>query len=97
MDLINHSVKDFMLNESFQKWILDPDEGVTVFWEEWLAAYPDKAELVREATSLILSLKEAHEKDLKPESNEVWNMITASIPDIEGDLSMKMKEMNLNK
>lgn len=97
MDLINYSVKDFMLNESFQKWILEPDEGVNVFWEHWLAAYPDKAELVREATSMILSIKEAHEKNIRPEFNEVWHMITTSIHDSEGDLLMRMKKMNLNK
>lgn len=86
-----------MLNESFQKWILEPDEGVNVFWENWLAAHPENAELVREATSMILSIKEANEKNLRPEFDEVWDMITASIHDVEGDLSMKMKEMNLNK
>jgi transmembrane sensor len=56
MDLINYSVKDFLLNESFQKWILELEE-VNIFWEDWLNAHPDKISLITEAKSAIQSIK----------------------------------------
>ena len=85
MDLIIYSVKDFVLNESFQKWTLEPDEELNIFWEDWLNSHPDKMALVREARSTILTIREAHEKSLTRECDQVWNMITASIHDLDRD------------
>lgn len=92
MDLINYSVKDFVLNESFQKWILEPDEEVKTFWEGWLNAHPSKTELIREARSTILFMKETNEKNLVRECDQVWDMITSSIRDLERDATTKIKE-----
>ena len=85
MDLRSYSVKDFVLSESFQKWILEPDDEVNIFWEDWLNSHPDKMALVREARSTILTIKAAHEKGLARERDQVWDMITASIHDIDQD------------
>ena len=89
MDLSNYSAKDFVLNESFQKWILEPDVETKVFWKDWLTANPDKMELITEARSTIQSIRETHEKDLKCERDQVWNMITESIEDIEREAIIK--------
>jgi hypothetical protein len=91
MDLINYSVKDFVLNESFQKWILESDEEAKAYWEGWVNAHPNMTELIREARSTILFMKEANEKNLRRESDQVWNMITASIRDLERDPTKKIK------
>ena len=89
MDLSNYTVKDFVLNESFQKWILEPDIEATIFWEDWMNAHPDKIELIREAASTIESLRTANEKDLTTEFDQVWNMITESIHTLEAEAIMK--------
>jgi hypothetical protein len=85
MDLTNYSVKDFVMNESFQKWILEPDEEVNIFWEDWLNSHPDKEALISEARSTILAISEAYEKSVTYECDLVWNMITASMHDLEGN------------
>ena len=82
MDLINYSVKDFVLNESFQKWILEPDLEANIFWEDWLNTHPDKIELIREAKLMIQTIKESQEKELTREADQVWNMITESMHDL---------------
>jgi transmembrane sensor len=56
MDPSNYSVKDFVLNESFQKWTLEPDPEVKAFWENWVNEHPDKAEMIAEAKSVIWML-----------------------------------------
>jgi transmembrane sensor len=76
MDLSNYSVKDFLLNESFQKWILEPDDETRAFWEDCLNAYPDKRELITEARSTIQSIRETNEEDLTYECDLFWNVIT---------------------
>lgn len=83
MDLSNYTVKDFVLNESFQKWILESDAEAKAFWEDWVDEHPDKIELITEARSTVQSLREIHEKNLACERGQVWNMITESIQDLE--------------
>ncbi len=89
MDLINYSVKDFILNESFQKWILQTDIEAKLFWEDWLNTHPDKIELITEARSMIQSITETHEQNLEGECDEVWRMITESIHDLDSDAMIK--------
>jgi len=89
MDLSNYSIKDFVLNESFQKWVLEPDVETEAFWEDCLNAHPDKIELITEARSTIQSIKETNKKDVTYECDQVWNMITESIQDLEREAMIK--------
>jgi hypothetical protein len=97
MDLENYSVKDFILNESFQKWILEEDEEANIFWEEFQNAHPNKAELICEAKSAILSLSKANDQQLAPERNQVWQMILKSIDQLDRDPAKKISEFNQSK
>ena len=82
MDLSHYSVKDFVLNESFQKWTLEPDLQGKIFWEDWMKEHPDKIELITEARSTIETIREIHETDLSGEYDEVWQRITEDIGDL---------------
>lgn len=75
MDLSNNSARDFVLNESFQKWILDPDEETTAFWNAWTTAHPHKAEIVEEARMMILNIKGVLERNVECDRDEVWKRI----------------------
>lgn len=48
--------EELALDSSFQRWQLDNDPAATAFWQEWLAQHPDKAELVDNAATILLSL-----------------------------------------
>jgi transmembrane sensor len=89
MDLSNYAVKDFVLNESFQKWTLERDGHAETFWENWLNEHPDKIELIAEAKSIIQSIKETQEKDLLSECDQVWQRIAESIPELDRDAIIK--------
>lgn len=97
MDLENYSVKDFVLNESFQKWILERDDNARIFWEDRLSAHPAKADLMREAQSVILSIKEGNNKQLTRERDQVWRMISESIHLSDCDPATKIREINQSK
>jgi transmembrane sensor len=97
MDFENYSVKDFVLNESFQKWILEHDEDARIFWEDCLSAHPAKADLMREAQSVILSIKGGNDKHLTREREQVWRMILESIHQTDRDPASKIREINQSK
>lgn len=81
MDFSSYSVRDFVLTESFQKWILDPDEETKNFWEDWLRQHPEKAETITEARNTIQNLRCAIEKNIKSEGDELWTKIMKDISD----------------
>lgn len=79
MDFSNYSAKDFVLNESFQKWILDPDEETKAFWNDWMIKHPHKTEAVEEAKTLIQNIKSIVDKNVACDSQEVWERIMKDI------------------
>ena len=94
MDLSNYSVKDFVMNESFQKWTLEPDLAGKAYWENWLNEHPDKAEVIAEAKSAIESIKGTYEKNVDAGLDEVWLRITDSIHDPDLDAVTKNIQNN---
>jgi hypothetical protein len=79
MDFSNYSAKDFVLNESFQKWILDPDEETNAFWNDWVTGHPHKTEAVEEAKTLIRHIRSVIEKNIDCDSDEIWKRINKDI------------------
>ncbi|MGV3503748.1 MAG: FecR domain-containing protein [Adhaeribacter sp.] len=49
-------VKDFILDELFQQWVLEQDAQAGLFWEEWLLRHPEKQQAVARARTAILEL-----------------------------------------
>ncbi|HMJ70294.1 MAG TPA: hypothetical protein VK508_15425 [Cyclobacteriaceae bacterium] len=85
MDFSNYSVKDFVLNESFQKWVLQPDEEIQALWDNWLSAHPEKAEIVAEARTTIGNIKRAIEQNVDCDSEDVWDRISKDIDDLKDE------------
>lgn len=52
----NFNVKDFVLDESFQAWVLEPGSAAHTFWPEWLQQHPEKQAAVNKARAIILEL-----------------------------------------
>jgi hypothetical protein len=82
MDLSNYVVKDFVLNESFQKWILQPDDEIQFFWTKWLTNHPEKYEVIMEAKLFIQNIHTSIEEHIG-DSFDVWNEISDSLENFE--------------
>src|SRR3989337_4474910 len=71
----DYSAKDFALDENFQKWVLDPDEQTTLFWNNLLLNYPHKGKDIEKAIQLV----QLSGLSTDPEANaaylEVWNNV----------------------
>jgi ferric-dicitrate binding protein FerR (iron transport regulator) len=57
MDYTKFTVIDFVCDEYFQNWVLNPDQETERFWKTWLLENADKREIVKEARDLILHIR----------------------------------------
>lgn len=78
-------VKDFILDELFQQWVLDADAQAGLFWEEWLSRHPHKQQEVARAKAAILELHLAgirkEQASRKDEPVTVFPLTAADIRD----------------
>jgi len=78
-----YSVKDFVLDEHFQQWVLREDPEATNFWENWLHQNPSKKEMVEEARALILEMDFEKTTSTPEEYREVWQKIDKEVEQYE--------------
>jgi ferric-dicitrate binding protein FerR (iron transport regulator) len=57
MNYKRFTVTDFLSDEHFQNWIIEPDEKMDNFWNKWLDRNPDKRNTVEEAKKVLLNIK----------------------------------------
>ncbi|MBD8487800.1 FecR domain-containing protein [Echinicola sp. CAU 1574] len=48
--------EDFLLNEHFVQWVMDPNEESNRYWAKWANENPDKTLMMRRSKEVILSL-----------------------------------------
>jgi ferric-dicitrate binding protein FerR (iron transport regulator) len=66
---------DFLNDESFLKWLSEPNKKENEFWNEFLKQHPYKKGEINEAT-LVFKLFRSHEESLGlDETYELWNRI----------------------
>lgn len=56
MDYHNYKAEDFVLDESFRRWVSGTDEESHIFWSQWLDEHPEKAATVAQAIELLKQL-----------------------------------------
>ena len=72
-DFLRFSVKDFILDESFQHWINNPSQMPSSEWEEWLTIHPERVSVVEKARSFISVISEGLDEDVElEEAEESW-------------------------
>lgn len=57
MNYKRFTVTDFLSDEYFQNWVIEPDEEANDFWNQWLNKNPDKRNTVEEAKEVLLNIK----------------------------------------
>ena len=71
------SLKDFLADEEFKSWVLDPSPTPekNKYWQKWIETHPDNKELFLEAREIILAMKF---KSLTP-SEEQYEEVLSNI------------------
>ncbi|SHG40511.1 hypothetical protein SAMN04488109_0090 [Chryseolinea serpens] len=80
MEVFKYSVKDLVLNESFQQWVLNPDGDGQSMWQSWQHQH---FELLEEARTILLQLRDRVEEEIDADEHEVWNRLEQSLDEDE--------------
>jgi hypothetical protein len=80
IDFLNYSVKDFLLDESFQRWVSQDDVVSTDQFDKWLKEYPEKRDTLEQARTILLQMQSHLEADTSQnEIEEIWSRIQNTI------------------
>lgn len=76
----NFQIEDFVCDDDFIGWCLQPSKASDTFWNNWIKTNPSKKELLVSAKQLVLDLhdieKEEHQQNFE---QQIWENITHSI------------------
>lgn len=77
-DYSQFSVSDFVLDESFRRWVFQPDEETMSFWHTFMLRHPDQQAIINEASNILLHLRTRYD-DLTDASRErIWQVLEAA-------------------
>lgn len=79
MDYKDYTVKDFLHDELFRKWIERPDHDTDLFWETWMRENPDHRTIVEEARDVLLLIGTEEYMPTAEDQAEVWSRIAYTI------------------
>jgi transmembrane sensor len=84
MEYSKFKAEDFVLDESFQKWIMDGDKEANNFWKQWLLQNPSQSDEVEKAKDILMNLA-LQEKNVEVNIIEgEWNRLMSN-PEITGE------------
>ena len=76
IDFHKYSVKDFLLDESFQRWARQEGPSNTSQFYYWLEEHPENRAILDDARTILLWLKSHFEDDTSQNEIEVvWSKI----------------------
>ena len=91
----NYDIEDFSTDEYFLKWVLDPDPMTNMFWENWLADYPNKKEEVDKAKRLVMLMDYDEDKLSSQDFDAMWRNIIENRRDTVQEIKLQGKPKKL--
>jgi len=79
MNIENYTIEDFLMDESFQQWVLNQDDRVEAEWKQGLAEFPEKNKTMDEAKNIFWQIKASVENEIDTDEEEIWLKIENSI------------------
>lgn len=58
-----YTLFDFITDENFKSWVIEPSPESDHFWQSWISSYPEKAAEVSRAREFLLSIKFQRQED----------------------------------
>jgi transmembrane sensor len=76
------SVDDFLENDAFRTWVRERRPEDQVYWQQWLAQYPEKRDLYEQAVATLLVLQgkqvEISDQSVKENTEKILDQLTPS-------------------
>lgn len=73
------STQDFVADDAFTNWVINPDKKSELFWSDWLLLHPEKQKDVQEAIRIVKELSASSDAFDDSEILESWNKIQQRI------------------
>ena len=70
-----YSFEDFLLDEEFVRWTIDPDNALNYYWQNVIANYPEQQSTIKKARELILIFHFQQENGTTEERQKVLGNI----------------------
>ncbi|GAB2553646.1 FecR family protein [Spirosoma aerophilum] len=74
-DYSQYSINEFVLDESFRQWVLQPDEQSMTFWHRFMLKHPEKQASIDEAASLLLHLNVRFDDLTHASQERIWQVL----------------------
>ena len=69
------TTRDFVLDESFRRWVLQPDEATMSFWHTFMLRYPGQQAHIDEAATLLLHLRTNYDDLTEASYERIWALL----------------------
>ncbi|MCG8320799.1 MAG: FecR domain-containing protein [Cytophagales bacterium] len=79
MDYRNFDLTDFILDEYFQDWVINPTEASDMFWNNWMENNREKKKVIEQARAIIQNLNFISIDISEFDKNSVLDHINAAI------------------
>lgn len=77
---LDFNLQDFVTDDKFCKWVLEPDSNSILFWDLWLRDHPEKEEVVLEARRIVSKLNHASTDLITSDIlDQTWSSIDSQI------------------
>ncbi len=73
------TIKNLVLDKSFQLWVLKPNPETEAYWKTWLQKHPQHSEMVAQAREIVLLLEFNNDTTANQDFVDVWSKIQQSI------------------
>jgi transmembrane sensor len=77
-DYHTYNIFDFITDERFKSWVLEPTDESNYFWQSWIDSHPEKAEDVAKAREFLLSINFQRQEDLQEKKAAIYARIMES-------------------
>lgn len=79
------TLEDFVLDDAFRTWVLNPTPDLDAFWSRYQQLHPDQTDLLRQASDVVQHLR--IERDELGEANEqrIWQVLETRFDELDAD------------
>jgi transmembrane sensor len=81
------NIFDFITDERFKSWVLEPTEESDYFWHSWIDSHPEKADEVGRAREFLLSIKFQKQEGLLEKKAAIYTRIMEGSKKLSGKSS----------
>lgn len=78
-DYADYGPEDFLTDDYFSEWVLQPTKENDAFWAQWQQLYPGRKPVVEEARRILLSLEYVRDEMPAESYDRIWSVLTGEM------------------